>query len=162
MGFVFLRIETDSPEHTKSYKAQCELEWVSWATQASPPCPAMLSDCLSAALSSHGPRWFKLWSEDWFLGLTLVLPCHLDLPGYVWPWLPALGFILICWLVLLAKPQTWLSPWSFLVIWTVFLKLSAVSGPAWYCGVVRPMSRLRHSCSWLPAAWAAAAPAAPF
>lgn len=61
---------------------------------------------LSAALSSHGPCWSKLWSEDWFLGLTLVLPCHLDLPSNDWAmydpgyqhWASSWFVDLCCWL----------------------------------------------------------------
>lgn len=38
--------------------------------------------------------------------------------GCLWPWLPAPGPSLICWLGLLAKPLPCLTPWSFLVTWT--------------------------------------------
>ena len=86
--------------------------------------------------------------------------------GCVRPWLPAPGLILICWLVLLAKPQPCLSPWSFLMIWTFcwswlpFLALPCLpcSGAV---GLVRPMPWHLHYCTWLPTPCTATGHAAP-
>ena len=142
--------------------------WARETPSSSDPGPSHVPDCivggsvcssvLPMPVPSHALHWSKPWSADRFFSLTLTLPSN--------HWLPALGLGLICWLVLLAKPQTCLSPWSVLVIWTFcwsWLPPLALLGLpcSGTVGLVRPVPWQLHHCARLPTPCAAARPVAP-